>query len=149
LNHTFAALARAVRPLAAGEPARRAKASCSIGVGCPSVGGQRTSGSAPTVRVGQTGACIQRPCLRRHKAKKARSTQPGGCSVSPRSCASLPLRRVGALSNAVQSQLIMPTMVVPSRSRSNPSVEGTHNGGARLFASASSAAPSCAPHVKR
>jgi len=31
----------------------------------------------------------------------------------------------------------------------NPSVEGTHNGGARWLASATSAAPSCAPHVKR
>jgi hypothetical protein len=36
-----------------------------------------------------------------------------------------------------------------SRTRPNPSVEGTHNGGARLLASATSAAPSCAPHVKR
>jgi hypothetical protein len=31
----------------------------------------------------------------------------------------------------------------------NPSIEGTHNGGARLRASATSAAPLCAPHVKR
>ena len=31
----------------------------------------------------------------------------------------------------------------------NPSVEGTHNGGARLFAPSKSTAPLCAPHVKR
>jgi hypothetical protein len=37
----------------------------------------------------------------------------------------------------------------PSTGWPNPSVEGTHNGGARLLASAASAAPSCAPHVKR
>jgi hypothetical protein len=40
-------------------------------------------------------------------------------------------------------------MSVPRPQRPNPSVEGTHNGGARLLASAASAAPSCAPHVKR
>jgi hypothetical protein len=40
-------------------------------------------------------------------------------------------------------------MSVPRPQRPNPSVEGTHNGGARLLASATSAAPSCAPHVKR
>jgi len=33
--------------------------------------------------------------------------------------------------------------------RSNPSVEGTHNGGARLRAPSRSQAPLCAPHVER
>jgi len=33
--------------------------------------------------------------------------------------------------------------------RPNPSVEGTHNGGARLLASSAAAAPLCAPHLKR
>ena len=37
----------------------------------------------------------------------------------------------------------------PSTAWPNPSVDGTHNGGARLLASATSTAPSCAPHVKR
>ena len=37
----------------------------------------------------------------------------------------------------------------PLNRRSNSSVEGTHNGGARLFASPTIAAPLCAPHLRR
>src|SRR5207247_994313 len=48
---------RAVRPLAAGEPAYRATASCSIGLGCPSFGGQRTSGSVRTHAQAKRGLC--------------------------------------------------------------------------------------------
>ena len=33
--------------------------------------------------------------------------------------------------------------------RPNPSIEGTHNGGAQSRAPSRSAAPLCAPHVKR
>jgi hypothetical protein len=69
--------------------------------------------------------------------------------VSPRTCISLPVRCGGAFGHAVKSTLVPVGMVVPSCVRPNPSVEGTHNGGARLLASATSAAPSCAPHVKR
>ena len=64
LNNTFAASARAVRPLAVGEPSRRAKVLCRIGVGRPSFGGQRTSGPVPPVRIGQTMVCVRKPCLR-------------------------------------------------------------------------------------
>jgi len=39
--------------------------------------------------------------------------------------------------------------VVFSNQRPNPSVERTHNGGARLLAPSPSAAPLCAAHVKR
>src|SRR5206468_12602517 len=68
LSGTCVASARAVRPLAAGEPAYRAWVSCSIGLGCPSCGGQRTSGSARKTCTDQTGACVLRPCLRRGEA---------------------------------------------------------------------------------
>jgi hypothetical protein len=50
---------------------------------------------------------------------------------------------------ASAAQFTRMPMSVPRPQRPNPSVEGTHNGGARLLASATSAAPSCAPHVKR
>jgi hypothetical protein len=46
-------------------------------------------------------------------------------------------------------RLVRMSMSVPRPQRPNPSVEGTHNGGARLLASVTSLAPSCAPHVKR
>jgi hypothetical protein len=46
-------------------------------------------------------------------------------------------------------QVLHTRKAVLSTVRPNPSVDGTHNGGARLLASATSAAPSCAPHVKR
>jgi hypothetical protein len=49
-------------------------------------------------------------------------------------------------SNEAVSSLVQ---LVAGQQMPNPSVEGTHNGGARLLASATSAAPSCAPHVKR
>src|SRR5439155_14407821 len=71
LNSTCIASARAVRPLAAGEPSYRAKASCSIGLGCPSFGGQRTSGSARKTCKGQTKGCVQQPCLRWGQARRA------------------------------------------------------------------------------
>jgi hypothetical protein len=56
---------------------------------------------------------------------------------------------VGAFGHGVTQRETQAGQAVSSPARSNPSVEGTHNGGARLLASATSAAPSCAPHVKR
>jgi hypothetical protein len=55
--------------------------------------------------------------------------------------------RVLGLEGQFQSEVSEPSL--GSTGWPNPSVEGTHNGGARLLASATSAAPSCAPHVKR
>jgi hypothetical protein len=142
-----------------------------IGVGRPSAGGRRTAAPRQGFLQHRRGLSVlwrpaQRPFISNGARRpngcvystavpllgqrvKRRGTRAGTCSVSPRSCVSLLVRGVGASAHTVQSQLIRPTMVVPSWSRSNPSVEGTHNGGARLFASATSAAPSCAPHVKR
>jgi hypothetical protein len=82
-------------------------------------------------------------------ASQEGATQPRVRAVSPRSCVSLSLRGVGASAHAVKSLLMLPAIAVPSFTRSNPSVEGTHNGGARLLASATTAAPSCVPHLKR
>jgi hypothetical protein len=87
------------------------------------------------------------PSLR--QSKKLRGTQPGTRSVSPRLCVSLPARCFGASAHAVESRVMQLAMVVPSSVRSNPSVKRTHNGGARLLASATSAAPSCAAYLKR
>jgi len=86
----------------------------------------------------------------------------------PRTCVSLALRSTaapgcsgragigfahaggaGALGHGITQREIQTGPAVSSPARSNPSIEGTHNGGARLRASATSAAPSCAPHVKR
>jgi hypothetical protein len=55
----------------------------------------------------------------------------------------------GAFGHHAQMQVLLMREAVLSTVRPNPSVDGTHNGGARLLASAKSAAPSCAPHVKR
>ena len=83
------------------------------------------------------------------QSTKAHGTRAGARSASPRSCVTLPLRGVGALGHAVEFKLMAVATVVPSSVRPNPSVEGTHNGGARLLASEALAAPLCAPHVKR
>jgi hypothetical protein len=96
------------------------------------------------------------------------NTQPGLPSIMPRSCNSMALRStaapgcsgragtgfaraggVGALGHDITQREIQTDQAVSSPARSNPSIEGTHNGEARLRASATSAAPSCAPHVKR
>jgi hypothetical protein len=83
------------------------------------------------------------------QSTKVHCTRAGARSASPRSCVSLPLRSAGALGHEVKSKLKVVATVVPSSVRPNPSVDGTHNGGARLFASSRSAAPLCAPHLKR
>jgi hypothetical protein len=56
---------------------------------------------------------------------------------------------IGALGHLARIQVLLTREAVLSTVRPNPSVDGTHNGGARLLASATSVAPSCAPHVKR
>ena len=142
-----------------------------IGVGRPSVGGRRIAaalkgffqrlrglsvlwrpahrrfGSSSTHRP-NGGVCSSAvPSLK--QSKKVRATQAGVRSVSPRSCVSLLPRGAGASAHAVQSQPMVLAIVVPSSVRSNPSVKRTHNGGARLLALPTTAAPSCAAYLKR
>ncbi len=57
--------------------------------------------------------------------------------------------RVCALGHEGEMQLAAVARSVPSTRWPNPSIEGTHNGGAQLRAPSRSAAPLCAPHVKR
>jgi len=141
------------------------------GVGRPSVGGRRIAaalkgffqrlrglsvlrraarhrfGSSSTHRPNDGVYSPAVPSLK--QSKKVLCTQPGVRSVPPRSCVSLPPRGVGASAHAVQSQPMAPALVVPSSVRSNPSVKRTHNGGARLLALPTTAAPSCAAYLKR
>ena len=57
--------------------------------------------------------------------------------------------RVCALGYEGEIQLAVRARSVRSSRWPNPSIEGTHNGGAQLRAPSRSAAPLCAPHVKR
>jgi len=57
--------------------------------------------------------------------------------------------RVRALGYEGGIQLAVRARSVRSSRWPNPSIEGTHNGGAQLRAPSRSAAPLCAPHVKR
>jgi hypothetical protein len=148
LNNTRVALARTVRPLAAGEPARRARGFLQRQRGLSVLwrpAHRRFGSNGP--RRPNGGVCSSAvPSL---TASQEGATQPGVGAVLPRSCVRLPLRGVGAFADAVKSLLMLPAIVVPSFARSNPSVEGTHNGGARSRASATTAAPSCVAHLKR
>jgi hypothetical protein len=55
----------------------------------------------------------------------------------------------GAFGRGATQRRMQTGRSVPSLARSNPSIERTHNGGPQLLASATSAAPLCAAHVKR
>ena len=57
--------------------------------------------------------------------------------------------RFGAVAATARAMSVVRGRLVSSWVRPNPSVERTHNGGARLFAPSRSQAPSCAAHVKR
>jgi len=59
----------------------------------------------------------------------------------------LPLAHTEAMNTKVSRSLS--PKVAPGIEPPNPSIEGTHNGGAQLRAPSRSAAPLCAPHVKR
>jgi hypothetical protein len=96
------------------------------------------------------------------------NTRPGFGSVLPRSGFSLALRSTaapgrwgragtgcaraggaGAFGCGATQRRMQTGSSVPSLARSNPSIERTHNGGARLLASSPIAAPLCAAHVIR
>jgi len=55
----------------------------------------------------------------------------------------------GALGHGITQREIQTGPAVSSPARSNPSIEGTHNGGARLLASATVAAPLRSGYLKR
>ena len=136
-----------------------------IGVGRPSVGGRRTVALRQRLLQRPRGLSVLRRPARRWFAShsphwprvrlcatavpslkhstKAHGTPPGARSVSPRSRVSLSLRGI------VECRCVAFGMVVPSAVSPNPSVERTHNGGARLLASPALAAPLCAAHLKR
>ena len=132
------ASARAVRPLAAGEPLPRALASCSIGSGCPSFGGQRAA---------------------RPARKALRSRVFGGSLVVKQSCNTKRAHSYRSLTRAVgvgvlrhmnaMHAFVAPAGPVRPGGRPNPSVNRTHNGGGRLFASATMAAPLRSGYLKR
>jgi hypothetical protein len=144
-----------------------------IGVGRPSAGGRRTAAARQGFFQRLRGLPLRRRAAH-HRRGSNRSHRPNGrmCSqtvpslkgrkqrpvarnqglgsVAPRSCVSLLPRSAGASAHAVESRVMELAMVVaPSRVRSNPSVERTHNGGALWLVLPSSAAPLCAAHVKR
>jgi hypothetical protein len=165
LNNTLVASARAVRPLAAGEPqqARHRLLQHRRGLSVLRRPAYCRFGSEEGSKL----ARVQTRRLREEELGHQRQTT-GGRSVMPRTCVSLALRSTaapgcsgragtgfaragsaGALGHGVTQREIQTGRAVSSPARSNPSVDGTHNGGARLLASATSAAPSCAPHVKR
>jgi hypothetical protein len=129
-----------------------------------------SAASAPLVRLGRRPYARNCPNAESSltQSLNTKDKQPRDRSVMPRTCVSLALRStaapgrwgragigfahaggVGALGYGVTQREIQVGPAVSSPARSNPSVEGTHNGGARWLASAASAAPSCAPHVKR
>jgi hypothetical protein len=79
--------------------------------------------------------------------KHGRTKSPAAnCNGGSRCVRTSGLRVLGS-EGQFQSEVCEPSL--RSTGWPNPSVEGTHNGGARLLASAKSVAPSCAPHVKR
>ena len=130
----------------------------------------RTSGVGVGVR-SRNGALWQQPLKvvrleTLHVVSRCRSSLSAAtASLGPRSLRSSALRstaapallvgagtgfaraaNVGALGREHNAMLGGAIALVCSSAGPNPSVEGTHNGGARLLASAASAAPSCAPH---
>jgi len=155
------------RPSAGGRRAAAARAS-SLAASARAV--RPSAASALSVRLGRRqSACASSNAVSSLKQTvNTTITQPGVPSVMPRSCSSLALRstaapgcsgragtgfaragRVGALGHGITQREIQTGPAVSSPARSNPSVKRTHNGGAQLLASATSAAPSCAAYLKR
>ena len=168
--------ARAGRP--SSRPANRSlfanKHFANIGAGCPSFGGQRTARCARTAL--RSGSLRRSVVI--EQSMNTNIQDLGFPSVMPLGCVSLALRgtaapgcgraaRVGAFGHHRQARLaavrsavgvgaapahkasVVRAMSVRSTLWPNPSVERTHNGGARLFAPSPSAAPLRAAHVKR
>ena len=164
-------LARAVRPLAAGEPPRSLwKVSANIRAGCP-------SHARPAHRWLLSEERYVRECSTAvssvKRSLKAKDKQPEVGSAMPRPCIwpALPgsrrpstlccmrtrlaglVRLAGARHTPGNEYESVALVVLHGRSgkqqKPNPSVEGTCNGGACWFALRALAAPSHAPHVKR
>jgi hypothetical protein len=165
LNDTRVASARAVRPLAAGEPTatRHRLLLHRRGLSVLRRPAHYRFGSEES----STLLRLQSAVSSFRQSVNTTNKQPEVPSVM-RSCNSLALRSTvapgcsghagigfahaggaGALDHGITQREIQTGQAVSSPARSNPSIEGTHNGGARLRASSPSAAPSCAPHVKR
>jgi len=145
----------AVRPLAAGEPLPHTLASCCIGSGCPSFGGQRTARStrkALRSRVFGGGLFVKQSWntkrTRSCRSLTLRFVAAPRCRVNTRH--RLPRAIAGVLrhANAVNASLVH-AGPVHLGGRPNTSVKRTHNGGAGLLAASTSAAPSCAAYLKR
>jgi len=83
----------------------------------------------------------------RSRSRKRQSLAMSVCVAERRSQSAL--LRVCVLANEGEIQLPVLARSVPSSRWPNPSIEGTHNGGAQWRAPSRSAAPLCAPHVKR
>ena len=105
-----------------------------VGLGCPSVGGQREVG---------VGSCFV-------EASRCAFSVLRNVHQGRRATAST----IGAFAN-VKRATVSKVKLVSSRSavangwRPNPSVEGTCNGGPGWYASGEAVPPSHAPHVKR
>ena len=84
------------------------------------------------------------------RVARLRQRTPMHASVNSRLSAQVSATRASSVASSSKAIASGATpAAVASSTPANPSVEGTHNGGARLLASATLAAPSCAPHVKR
>jgi len=146
-------------------PLRVARRTRCVGAGCPSFGGQRTvwfASKKRCARLCSTAISSSRP------SSKTNSQQPGVRPVAPRSRTSLALRlraapgslgragtgyaratTAGAFGQRTRAAVVARDGVRPSNGGSNPSVKRTHNGGARLLASSSTAAPLWSAYLKR
>jgi hypothetical protein len=106
----LAAMARAVRPLAAGAPPWRLyRFSANARSGCPSCGGQRTARWSS--EQGQTVGSIRTSC-----AAELRTSEVGGSSCTF-CAASLKVPRVSAVRKQGQSTLSVMQVAVPCNSR--------------------------------
>jgi hypothetical protein len=131
-----------------------------VGAGCPSCGGQRTVWFVSKKRCARL---CSTAILSLRSGSKTSSQQPGVRSVAPRSRASLALRvraapsrwgragtgfaraaSAGAFGQRTRQRLWHAMQLVPPTAGSNPSFKRTHNGGPRLLAPSSLAAPLCA-----
>jgi hypothetical protein len=131
-----------------------------VRAGCPSCGGQRTVWFASKNRCTRLCSTVI-SSLRRSSITK--DQQPGVRAVAPHSRGSLALRlsaapgtlgragigfahatTAGAFGQGTSAAIEVRGGVRPSNGASNPSFKRTHNGGPRLLASSSSAAPLCA-----
>jgi hypothetical protein len=124
---------------------------------------EQSAFSSSSTKAGRLALCAFQSCRcstgHRAVSVQVRRTRALRADVLRRAVSSLSRLRGGVLLRStiahrkseakVSSVLASSRAVACSGQRPNPSIEGTHNGGARCPASATAVAPLCAPHVKR